>query len=98
MTTRCHHCRRPVANPHRHHPDREGRPDHTVDMHPECHWAHHRDRGDCAAWGAMTPTAGPEGYRHTLKACPGFHHLGGAARAAGARRDPVTGQFMRGTR
>jgi len=91
MTT-CAYCNRPAANPDLHHPDKVRHPSYTVPMHAKCHTRHHAGRGDFRAWGGQNATHGRPGYELAIAACPGFHHLGGIARAAGARRD-ARGRF-----
>ena len=95
LTMTCHFCGQPFGDDScQHHPDRENRPDYTVNCHAECHRQHHVDTGDFARWGARSAGAGRRGYHAALVAAPDFHRLGGLTRTSLNGRDRL-GRFQR---
>ena len=85
---KCYFCREEITGPvEYHHPDRANHPDWTVPAHPACHNQYHTQAGHFKFWGTQSPFAGRPGYEKCIEKWPGFHHMGGLARAKSARRD-----------
>ncbi len=64
--------------------------------HPGCHTRYHSEAGHFKEWGGWTTYKGRPGYERALAKYPGFHSMGGQARAHTAHRDE-RGRFTRGT-
>lgn len=83
----CYFCTGPIDDKVEwHHPDREDR-DLVVPAHPECHRRYHLEVGHFEYWGGLSATSGRPGYEICIEKWPGFHHMGGLARAHTADRD-----------
>ena len=78
-----------------HHPDKAGFPDWTEAGHGVCHRSYHQSRGHFVLWGKLAPLRGRPGYELAIKAWPGWHRMGGLARARSAKRAP-NGEFVGG--
>ena len=89
----CYFCDQEVTDKvEYHHPDKTRFPDWTEPAHPECHTRYHSRNGHFRAWGARSPYAGRPGYERAIAKWPGFHRMGGLARARTAERDAL-GRF-----
>lgn len=76
-----------------HHPNKRDHPDWTEAAHNVCHREYHMKHRHFARWGAMSALCGRPGYILVMEAYPGFHRMGGLARAHSAKRKP-DGTFM----
>ena len=96
--TKCYFCSQPITGPteiEHHHPDKANFPDWTEPAHPGCHTRYHqacpeqgrREANHFKDWGSQSPYAGRPGYERVIAKWPGFHRMGGLARARTARRD-----------
>jgi hypothetical protein len=89
----CYFCNQEITGPvEHHHPNKARFPDWTEPGHPECHTRYHREAGHFVFWGAASAYAGRPGYEKCIEKWPGFHRMGGLARARSASRD-VQGRF-----
>jgi hypothetical protein len=89
----CYFCNQEITGPvEHHHPNKARFPDWTEPSHPECHTRYHREAGHFVFWGAASAYAGRPGYEKCIAKWPGFHRMGGLARARSASRD-VHGRF-----
>ena len=80
---------------HQHHPNKALFPDWTEPAHGVCHIEYHKKCDHFKQWGAQSPYRGIEGLRLAVAAYPGFHRMGGLARARSAKRGP-NGCFIGG--
>jgi len=93
----CYFCLEPLSAEDEidyHHPDKGGDPEWTEACHRTCHHKFHQDAGHFKEWGSWSAFAGRDGYERVMKKWPGFHHMGGVARARTARRNEC-GQFVK---
>jgi hypothetical protein len=92
---KCYFCNEEIGNSAElHHPDKEQFPGWTEPAHPECHTRYHSEAGHFKEWGGWTRLKGRPGYDLAVKKWPGFHSMGGKARAKTAQRD-CQGRFAR---
>ena len=87
---KCYFCNRPISDSEPvedHHPDKAQFPDWTEPAHPKCHTRYHSEAGHFKEWGGWTAYKGRDGYERAIAKWPGFHRMGGKARARSARRD-----------
>ena len=90
----CYFCNQEITgNVEYHHPDKAQFPDWTAPAHAECHTRYHREASHFQLWGARSPYAGRPGYELVIAKWPGFHRMGGLARARSAKRDAL-GRFI----
>ena len=78
---------------HQHHPNKALFPDWTEPAHDVCHRSYHKNAGHFKTWGSWSPFAGHDGYKRALGKYPGWHRMGGKARARSAQRAP-NGRFV----
>jgi hypothetical protein len=93
---KCYFCNQPITGPvHYHHPDKRRFPTWLEPAHPQCHKRYHQDAGHFKQWGREGGLKGgiPQrfrgrpGYELCIAKWPGFHRMGGLARARSAQRD-----------
>jgi hypothetical protein len=90
----CYFCTQEITGDiEHHHPDKAQFPDWTEPAHAKCHTRYHSRNGHFREWGARSPYAGRPGYELAIAKWPGFHRMGGLARARSAQRD-VRGRFV----
>ncbi|MCP4544227.1 MAG: hypothetical protein GY832_44510 [Chloroflexi bacterium] len=94
----CYFCNEPITGDdlNMHHPDKGNFPDWTEPAHAECHRRYHSKAGHFTEWGAESPYAGRPGYEMCVARWPGFHRMGGKARARTAMRG-ADGRFLPAT-
>ncbi len=84
----CYFCNQEITGPIQyHHPDKGKFPNWIEPTHPECHTRYHSESNHFKEWGAQSPYAGRPGYERAVAKWPGFHRMGGLARARSASRD-----------
>lgn len=91
---KCYFCGKsitPGQHIEHHHPDKDHHPDWTEPAHRECHRRYHQEANHFKEWGAKgglsAPYRGRKGYELAIAKWPGFHRMGGLARARAAARD-----------
>jgi hypothetical protein len=93
MDTLCYFCNEPIQGEvHHHHPDKAQHPNWVEPAHPACHTRYHSEAGHFQEWGGWTQYKGRQGYELAIKKWPGFHRMGGLARAKAAHRNEL-GRF-----